>query len=98
MGTHLSVCDLPKKHQNNNNNNMDWPTLKIDGPSLWNAIQTAELNKAELHTPNYQLLLATSMFKYQRPAFVGRGLVIPWPIYPKAKLWVEDYQKCLLGV
>lgn len=53
MGTHLSVCELPKKqHQNDDNdNNMGWRPAKIDGPSLWNAIQTVELNKAELHTP-----------------------------------------------
>lgn len=39
-----NVCELSKKeHQKSNNNNMDWGTVKINGPSLWDAIQTVEL-------------------------------------------------------
>lgn len=34
---HLDICELSKKqHQNSN---MDWRTVKINGPFLWDAIQ-----------------------------------------------------------
>lgn len=39
-----SVCELSEKeHQKSNSNNTDGGAMKIDGLSLWDALQTAEL-------------------------------------------------------
>lgn len=69
---------------------MDWRTVNICGPYAM-PFRQQSLKKKKSRTHTATVSPNSRRIQIPGPTFVGRGLVIPQPVYPKAKMWVAGF-------